>query len=115
MSSVDERFRTSNRLKRPEEFQKVFSSKLRSSDKSFLLIARKNGTNLPRLGLAIPKKHISQSVKRNQIKRLIRESFRLNKDLLQGLDIVAVVKQDIKNNRAEIRENLKEHWNNIGR
>ena len=115
MSLVDGRFRSENKLKRPEEFKQVFSSKQRSSDKSLLLIARKNGAQNPRLGLAVPKKHIQRSVRRNRIKRLIRESFRLNKDLLQGLDIVAVVKQDIKNNRAEIRENLKEHWNNIGR
>ena len=115
MSLTNGRFQSSNRLKRPEEFRKVFSSKLRSSDNSLLLIARKNGTDNTRLGLAVPKKHIQQSVKRNRIKRLIRESFRLNKDQLQGLDIVVVIKQDIKNDQLEFKKKLKQHWDKISK
>ena len=45
-----------------------------------------SGESSPELGISVligvPKKRIKHAVKRNRIKRLIRESFRLNKDAL---------------------------------
>ena len=113
MTQKKGRFRACNRLKRPEEFQRVFSSKFRSGDRSLLLIARENGKLESRLGLAVPKKHIHHSVKRNKIKRVIRESFRLNQEQLQGLDVVVVIKQNIDNSVDELDMTLKKHWNKI--
>ena len=113
MSSSGERFTSANRLKRPEEFKKVFASRRRSSDKSFLVLARSNDVNRPRLGLAVPKKHIHSAVERNRLKRIIRESFRLKQKVLSGNDIVVVVRNKLDVNNKGIEPALARHWNKI--
>jgi len=51
-----------------------------------------NRINITRLGLTVSKK-VGKSVKRNRVKRLIRESFRLSqKQIMPGYDIVVVAK-----------------------
>ena len=115
MSSFEGRFRASSRLKRPEEYKLVFSSKQRSSDKSFLFLARQNGINQARLGLAIPKKHISKSVDRNKLKRIIRESFRLRQKQLMGKDVVVVVKGAINCKSRSIDSELIKHWERVSK
>jgi ribonuclease P protein component len=47
--------------------------------------------------LAISKKIIRKAVDRNRIKRMIRESFRLNQQQLGYFDIVVLVKRDSVN------------------
>jgi len=113
VSSLDDRFRSCNRLKRPEEFKLVFSSKQRSSDKFFLVLSRKNDSNHARLGLAVPKKHIPRSVDRNKLKRIIRESFRLRQKLLEGKDVVVVVKGAVEIKSKPIQSGLAKHWQKV--
>lgn len=62
-----------------------------------------------RLGIIVSKKNVSLAVKRNRIRRLIRESFRLN--ALPSLDIIVLVKNSavVMNNRA-IRLSLEQLW-----
>lgn len=113
MSSFGGRFRASNRLKRPEEFKQVFSSKRRSSDKHFLFLAKSNDFDEPRLGLAVPKKHIRSAVERNKLKRIIRESFRLNQKKLKGNDIVVVVRSRLDVNKIKTEPILAKHWDKV--
>ena len=115
MSSFESRFRACNRLKRPEEFKLVFSSKHRSSDNSFLFLARQNNLNQARLGLAVPKKHISRSVDRNKITRIIRESFRLRQKQLEGKDVVVVVKGAVNCKSKSIDAGLIKHWDKMSK
>ena len=113
MNSFGSRFRSDNRLSKPEEFKLVFSSRLRSSDKSFVFIAKDNGNRQARLGLAVPKKHIQKSVERNRLKRVIRESFRSRKKLLEGKDIVVLVKSSLDVNSKLIEPRLAAHWEKL--
>lgn len=113
MSSFGDRFRSDNRLKRPEEYKQVFSSKRRSSDKSFLFLAKINGFSFARLGLAIPKKNIRSAVERNRLKRIIRESFRLKQEKLKGNDIVVVVRNKMDVNNKNIESIIAKHWNRV--
>ena len=108
-----ERFRFCNRLKRPEEFAAVFASRNRSNDKFFLFLATNNNTNLARLGMAVPKKNVTKAVERNRIKRLIRESFRLRKNKLQGKDVVVLVKKRFETKQGKIEDTFDMHWNKI--
>jgi ribonuclease P protein component len=112
-SSFTEHFRFYNRLKRPEEFAAVFSSSKRSSDKFFLFLTINNSTNIARLGLAVPKKNISGAAKRNRVKRIIRESFRLQKERLKGKDVVVFVKKQFDTKQAKIEQTLAKHWDEI--
>ena len=49
---------------------------IRASDPLFMVIARPNGLEHARLGLAVGVRAAGNAVNRNRIKRLVRESFR---------------------------------------
>jgi len=61
----------------------------------FKIIFGKNGLGITRLGITVSKK-IGNSVKRNRVKRFIREFYRLHKTYFpQGYDIVIVAKKGV--------------------
>jgi|TARA_B110000240_G_C13338828_1_gene384592 ribonuclease P protein component len=93
----------------------VFASKHRSSDKSFLFLARENNLNQARLGLVVPKKHISRSVDRNKLKRIVRESFRFKQKQLEGKDVVVLIRNKINCRSRLIELELIKHWNKISK
>ena len=107
-------FAKTNRINDPKDYRQVFKSTCRSSDEKFLVFARKNSLKQARLGLAVSKKNVNSAVKRNQIKRAIRESFRYHKNILKGLDIVVVAhkKQTIVTNKIIIKS-ISTHWKTI--
>ncbi|MAJ91840.1 MAG: ribonuclease P protein component [Legionellales bacterium] len=104
------RFRFYNRLQSQEDFAAVFACNNRSSDELFLFLSKKNGTDIARLGLAISKKYIKKSVDRNRIKRIVRESFRLQKKNLKGIDVVVLLKKEINKRRIKEIKILDTHW-----
>ena len=53
-------------------------------------LVRANESGEARLGLIISKRCSKKAVIRNHIKRIVRESFRLNQDLLGGHDIIII-------------------------
>jgi ribonuclease P protein component len=65
------------------------------------------------LGVTLSKK-TGNAVKRNRVKRLIREFFRLNTSYFpQGYDIVIVAKKDASDfNYQSIKEELGEFFSN---
>lgn len=68
-------FPKSARLRAAPEFQAVFKAGLKHSGVFFRLYFL-SGATPARLGLSVPKKAVPQSVSRNRLKRLCRESFR---------------------------------------
>ena len=88
---LNQRFPRQLRLLTQQDFERVFTSgDCKASDGVFVLLARLNHYDYPRLGLAITKKKIKTAVARHKLKRLIRESFRVHKAQLTGLDIIAL-------------------------
>jgi ribonuclease P protein component len=89
----------------------VFKKATRSRDKFFTVLCRDNKDELPRLGLAISKKHCRKATARNRIKRVIRESFRQHQQELSGLDVV-VINQPAAGmaNAITMNESLERHW-----
>ena len=64
--------------------------------------------------ITVPKKRIKKAVHRNRIKRLIRESYRLSKELIndielgeQSLDIAFVYVKDTVSDYKEIQKGVK--------
>ena len=75
-------------LKKNYEFKRVLSKGKFYLGKYVVLYLKDNNKKENYLGIAVNTK-IGKAVKRNRIKRLIRESYRLNKEnLKQGKDIV---------------------------
>jgi len=91
------------RLLNSTSFQAVFDAvSERASTKEFLLLARENGLDFPRLGIIVSKKVSKRAVDRNRIKRVIRESFRQIQDSLPQRDIIILVRPP-----AALAENSK--------
>ncbi len=69
-----------------------------------------------RLGLAVAKKNIKLAVKRNKFKRIVRESFRLHKVQLAGLDIVVLAKRAANGaSSQQIRIVLEQQWQHLAK
>ena len=65
------------RLSQPNHYRRVFDSpKYKVSSGAFLLLATPGVTQSSRLGVVVAKKNIRRAVRRNRIKRLVREKFR---------------------------------------
>ena len=77
----------------------------------FIVLYQQNNRDIPRLGMAISKRKCSKANGRNRLKRVIRESFRLNRDQIGGLDIVVLNRSAAAtaNNKA-LFESLGRHW-----
>jgi ribonuclease P protein component len=84
-------FPRSHRLRAPEAFAAVFDARVRASAGPLTLYALPNSLGHPRLGISIGRK-AGIAVRRNRIKRLLRESFRLSQHDLPPYDLVVVVR-----------------------
>lgn len=56
-----------------------------------MFLARENEQGYPRLGFALSKRHIKKAVSRNQVKRLVRESFR-QLESFPALDVIVLAR-----------------------
>lgn len=79
-----------NIIKENTEFQKVLKSGKWFGAECVVIYVLPNGREENRIGVAVGKK-AGKSVVRNRLKRLIRESYRLNEEQIEkGLDMVIV-------------------------
>ena len=107
-------FKSHARLLKPAEFSRVFKQAKRSSDGMLTILAASNDKGQPRLGLAISKKNAKRAVDRNRIKRIIRESFRLNQARLPAADLVVMAKPQTKSaTNSELFASLQHHWDRL--
>ncbi|MGM9950789.1 MAG: ribonuclease P protein component [Lysinibacillus sp.] len=81
------------RIKKNEEFQKVFKSGKSFANRQFVVYCLKKGEQTEfRIGLSVSKK-IGNAVTRNQIKRYIRQTFlELKDDVRQDMDYVIIAR-----------------------
>ena len=108
---VNHHFKREMKMLKAENYQHVFNQAQRFGNQSFTVLARENELNHARLGLAISKKCAKNAVDRNRIKRLFRESFRLNQHTLPCLDIIAMCKPSaIALDNNEIFRQIDTQW-----
>ena len=108
------RFSKRVRLLKPADFSRVFNKAHRSSDRQLTILATVNDLGYPRLGMAISRKHAKRAVDRNRIKRLVRESFRLNQADLPAADFVVLAKPATKTApNQDVFKSLQHHWHRL--
>jgi ribonuclease P protein component len=110
-STPSGRFGKTRRLLDARSFGRVFRNASRSRDRFFTILYTTNNQDIARLGLAISKRHSRKATDRNRIKRIIRESFRQNQALLNGLDIVVMNQPETgRASNRQLFDSLEAHW-----
>ncbi|AYA41678.1 ribonuclease P protein component [Xenorhabdus nematophila] len=99
------------RLLTPEHFTYVFQQPQRASTAEITVLGRLNELGHPRIGLTVAKKNVKRAHERNRIKRLARESFRLNQHKLPSMDFVILVRKGVSElDNRELTEALGKLW-----
>jgi ribonuclease P protein component len=86
-------FPDSQKISKRADFQKILREGKKVHTKHFIVVCCKADHGTVRLGLAVSRK-VGNAVKRNRVKRVIREFFRRNKSLFAiSSDAVIIAKQ----------------------
>jgi ribonuclease P protein component len=101
-------------LHQPAEFRTVRMHGKKFADLYFSLSVLANHETCARLGLAIATRTFGTAVARNRIKRLTRESFRLNQHSLPPVDVTVSAREAARMaNGSDLRASLQKHWKSI--
>lgn len=100
------RYRPSQRLHIPSEYEAVFAAKHSAGDAVLLVFVTREGTDPARLGTSVGKR-CGNSVRRHLLKRYIREAFRLGQLAWPaGLKCVVVPRPGVNPTAAQVSESL---------
>lgn len=100
-------------LKKNQNFQKVFRFGKSKANKYLIMYVLKNDLKKNRLGIQVSKK-VGNSVVRHRLTRLIREAYRLNKEMFNsGLDIVVIARGSAKDRTFKEIESALTHLGKI--
>ncbi|QDT36806.1 ribonuclease P protein component [Stratiformator vulcanicus] len=95
------------RLRKPAEFRRVYDGRVRAGDDRLLVFGLPNDSSVTRFGLSVSRKH-GNSVTRSQIKRRLREGFRLTQhELPVGWDLILIPRQGVIANTAEYAKSIR--------
>jgi ribonuclease P protein component len=101
-------------LHQPAEFRDVKRRGRKFGDAFFSLSVLANHESCPRLGLSIATRTFGNAVARNRIKRLTRESFRLNQYSMPPVDVTVSARDAARSASAsDLRASLDKHWKSI--
>lgn len=107
-------FSRNYRLINKAEYKNVLEDSYKINQRYVLALFKPNQKSYSRLGVIVSKRVAHRAVTRNKIKRIVRESFRLNQDLLAGLDIVVIARQHSDSvDKAKLREGMKRLWEKL--
>jgi len=91
----EQSFGKKERIRKRKQYLDIYRRGGRLHSHNFIVILSPNASGEKRLGVAVGKK-VGNAAKRNRIKRLLREFFRLNKDgLPDSKDMVIIAKKDV--------------------
>lgn len=80
--------RPCHRLHSGADYERVYKAGVRAGDSYFAVNVRPNGLGYARLGMSIGGKTVGNAVRRNRVRRMLREFFRHRRAELPPLDFV---------------------------
>ena len=105
------RFMRSERLLHSKDYRTTIAKRCRSDDQLFTVFAARRPTGGARLGITVSRRVSTKAVRRNRLKRRVRESFRYHKQPLAGLDLVVIARQEAnETERLQVDRSLFGHW-----
>lgn len=95
------------RLTRTSDFRRVYGRGRRAHGKTIVLVALRRQEPGHRVGVAVSKEH-GRAVRRNKLKRILREAFRLERPELPGAFDVVLIPRKLPGRLvlAEVRREL---------
>ncbi len=97
------------KIRKTSDYEEIFGSSKRLRSKHFDILYVKNKLGYSRAGLVVGKKNVRSAVKRNRIKRVVREVFRNNKSLFDSFDVVFLAKKDSDTlNYSNVKQEFEE-------
>ena len=107
-------FPKQQRLLKSAEYRRVFAAHTVVRCQGLFGYIVENPYNSPRLGLVVAKHQINKAVKRNRIKRLVRESFRRRREHLPAVDMIIVAQQRlVRLSNKEIFGLIEKLWQQL--
>ena len=107
-------FPRQRRLTQKAEFKSVFDVSQKVSLKHLLALYKPNQKDGARIGIIVGKRVANLAATRNQIKRVVRESFRAHQDQLSGLDIIVIARQHCDSlDKTQLREGIDTLWQRL--
>ena len=95
-----------NRLKTKSDFNNLYINSKKIINNELILISKPNDRNVSRFGFSIKKK-FGTAVKRNKIKRRLKESIRRT-NVIDGWDVIFIPRKNIQTkNYQQIESSIK--------
>lgn len=105
------------RLLTAGDYRRVFETAVfKVHGKGLMALARPNALGYPRIGLIFSKKNVRRAVDRNRLKRIVRESVRLQQHRLPSVDIVVLARRGVQElDNASVQRQLHGMWRRLER
>lgn len=104
--SVSFRLPSGRKMKKGVEFALVYANKKAKGDHNLLVFAARNELGQTRFGVSVSKKQ-GNAVRRNRLKRCLREAFRLSQhELPHGLDLILIPRPGVEASSAAFQKSL---------
>ncbi len=101
-------------LRTKSEFKSIFDKSNRISQKHLLILFKQNQKEYSRLGVIVGKRVAKKAIARNRIRRIVKESFRLNQEKLLGWDIIVIARQQCDTlNKPTLRKGIDDLWQKL--